>query len=247
MSRVVQAVLLSLLLHCALAGALAFALSRVSEPDALARLDLSSVELSFAEEERETLPARPVPAGSVPRQEKSVPVPEKREAPSVDDVTPPLPPVPEAVPLPQPDSAAPPVFEPPPVRPPEPREDAVEETRKPTSAETSDAVSAPGSVPQAAAPRQARIDAQPKLRQRLKPDYPADARRRGEEGDVALEIEVTDRGRVEAVRVVRSSGFPDLDAAAVKAVRKARLTPAKAGDRSVASTARLTVRFRLRE
>ena len=37
-----------------------------------------------------------------------------------------------------------------------------------------------------------------------------------------------------------------LDAAALKAVRAARFTPAKSGGEAVASTARLTLTFRLR-
>ena len=69
---------------------------------------------------------------------------------------------------------------------------------------------------------------------------------RGEQGDVVLEIEVSASGSVERVAVVASSGYPELDEAASRAAKAARFEPAKSGGRAVASTARLTLTFRLR-
>ncbi len=96
------------------------------------------------------------------------------------------------------------------------------------------------------APRQARIDAPPRPTREIRPDYPKGARLRGEEGAVVLELHVTSRGRADVVRVVGTSGFEELDLAAVKAVKAARFTPAKASGANVDSTARLTLLFKLR-
>ena len=95
------------------------------------------------------------------------------------------------------------------------------------------------------APRQARVDAPPKPLKTIKPDYPRNARQRGEEGDVGLEISINERGRVDSVSVVSSSGYAELDAAAVHAVQKARFMPAMAGRTAVSSTAHLTITFRI--
>jgi len=111
------------------------------------------------------------------------------------------------------------------------------------------AVEAPPPAPAVApapAPRQARIDAPPSPRRTIKPAYPEGARRRGEEGNVTLELSVNAAGGVDEVAVLVSSGFAELDAAAVKAARAARFTPAKSGGRAVSSRAHLTLEFRLK-
>jgi len=96
------------------------------------------------------------------------------------------------------------------------------------------------------APRQAKVDAPPKLRRNIKPDYPRESRQRGEQGTVTLEIDVNAQGMADDVRVAQSSGYPLLDEAAVKAARSARFSSAKSEGRSVASTARLTLNFKLK-
>lgn len=104
----------------------------------------------------------------------------------------------------------------------------------------------PAAPPVAAvAPRQARVDAPPRPWRSIRPDYPKSARLRGEQGNVLLEFRVDVKGVVESVSVVMSSGFPELDAAALRAVRQARFRPAESAGRPVASTARLTLSFRL--
>ena len=100
--------------------------------------------------------------------------------------------------------------------------------------------------PPAAAPRQAKIDAPPRPTRSIRPNYPRGARRRGEQGEVELEIRVNAGGDVDDVRVVESCGFAELDEAAVRAARGATFSPAKAGGEPVASTARLRLAFRLR-
>ena len=96
------------------------------------------------------------------------------------------------------------------------------------------------------APRQARLDAPPKPKRNIRPDYPKGARQRGEQGDVILEIRVNAEGTVDDVKVVTSSGFAELDEAAVKAARAAKFSPARSGHVPVASTARLKLQFKLK-
>lgn len=221
--RILRFLLLSALIHAALAAGVAWCLSVSSGPKVLATLDLSSVELSFAEEEREVAPST-VPtvssrSGADQAVSKAVPVPSV-EMPPEDGVVavPPTPPTPEIAsrePLPE-------------------------------KLEIVDAVSAPAPSVPAAAPRQAHVDAPPRPQRAIRPDYPRAARQRGEQGDVVLEIDVAADGSVSSVRVATSSGFADLDAAALKAVKSARFSPAKSGDRAVASHARLTLSFKLK-
>ena len=186
-------------------------------PTAIATLDLSSVDLSFAEDEDETaavsptMPAMPEVEPPKPREEKPP------EAERADD---PLPP----------DPTAPKLAEP------EPEREQMETPNIPPPAPPAPAV----------APKQAKIDAPPKPHKAIKPDYPKGARQRGEQGEVILEIRVNAAGIVDRVDIVSSCGFPELDEAAVRAARAARFTPAKSGGAPVASTARLKLDFKLK-
>lgn len=94
--------------------------------------------------------------------------------------------------------------------------------------------------------QQAKVDAPPSPEHAIRPDYPSRARRRGEQGDVVVEIDVSAAGRVDRVRVVESCGFRELDEAAVKAVRAATFRPARRGAEPMASAARLKLSFRLK-
>ena len=199
-------------------------------PTTLATLDLSSVELSFAEEDDATAsvaPAMPAP----PPLEPPVPPEEKPPEAAMPDEPPP--PDPDAPSIPEPE------LEHERMETPEvPPEEKPKDVEKPREAE-------PPPAP-AVAPKQAKVDAPPKPRKAIRPEYPKGARQRGEQGDVVLEIRVGESGAVERVEVVSSCGFPELDDAAVRAAKAARFTPAKSGSRSVASTARLTLTFRLK-
>lgn len=93
---------------------------------------------------------------------------------------------------------------------------------------------------------QARVDAPPRSRRAIRPEYPKGARQRGEQGNVILEIEIGADGVCVAAKVAVSCGFAELDAAAVKAALAARFVPAKAGNSPVSSVARLTLSFRLK-
>jgi TonB family protein len=59
--------------------------------------------------------------------------------------------------------------------------------------------------------------------------YPMSARARGVTGATTLLVTVSRSGRLEAVRVVESSGVASLDAANLRAARSAKLPPAPAG------------------
>lgn len=226
-------VILSILLHALLAAGVAGVLEWASaSPDVLAQLDLSSVELSFAEKEDDAAAVQPVPSSA-----HAAPVPEVRPQeplPPTAEPSPTPPPEPEALRLPEPQP------EPSPLQTPERPKPPEETPPKPVAP-------SPAAQPvAAAAPRQARIDAPPRPRRSLSPDYPKGARLRGEQGDVTLEIRVSAHGTVESVGIVVSSGFRELDAAAEKAVRAARFTPAQSTGRAVPATVRVTLSFRLR-
>ena len=186
-------------------------------PTTIATLDLSSVDLSFAEDEDETAAVSPtMPA----MPEVEPPKPREEKPPEAERAEDPLPP----------DPAAPKLAEP------EPEREQMETPNIPPPSPPAPAV----------APKQAKIAAPPKPHKTIKPDYPKGARQRGEQGDVVLEIRVNAAGIVDRVDVVSPSGFPELDEAAVRAARTARFTPAKSGGSPVASTARLTLNFKLK-
>jgi protein TonB len=77
------------------------------------------------------------------------------------------------------------------------------------------------------------------------PGYPESARRRGEQGRVVLRVDVSADGLPADVTVAEGSGFPNLDAAALGAVRQWRFVPATRGGTPVAATAQVPIRFRL--
>ncbi len=92
----------------------------------------------------------------------------------------------------------------------------------------------------------AKIEAEAILRSSIEPDYPAAARRRGEEGRVELDISVSGSGEVTGVKLALSSGHPLLDEAAARAAAKASFHPARSGGEAVASQVRLPIVFRLK-
>ena len=206
------ALLISILIHGLIAAALIAYLEYAPHPDVLATLDLSSVELSFAEQVEETAAV----ASQLATVGRTVPSPPQEEKPPEVKPERRLPPDPSA-----------PKF-------PEPKEEPRQLIPHPSTL-----------IPQPA-PRQARLDAPPKPKRNIKPDYPKGARQRGEQGDVILEIRVNAEGTVDDVKVATSSGFAELDEAAVKAARAAKFSPARSGHDPVASTARLKLQFKLK-
>lgn len=77
--------------------------------------------------------------------------------------------------------------------------------------------------------------------------YPPEARRRGEEGNVAVRFTVEPSGQVVAVAVVHSSGSPRLDAAAEALLRNASLPPFEASMPRTPITTTVELRYRLND
>jgi protein TonB len=87
----------------------------------------------------------------------------------------------------------------------------------------------------------------PKKRAAVAPEYPPTLKAQGIEGDVVLELSIDEIGDVRAVRLVKSSGHPELDAAATKASAAERWSPATRCGDPVSDVITFTVRFRLTE
>jgi protein TonB len=87
--------------------------------------------------------------------------------------------------------------------------------------------------------------APPRLLSEVKPDYTEDARRRGLEGEVVLEIVVRRDGRVGDVRVMKGLGA-GLDQQAVQAVRRWQFAAATRKGRPVDVIVEVAVEFKLR-
>jgi protein TonB len=77
------------------------------------------------------------------------------------------------------------------------------------------------------------------------PRYPAAARKAGWEGLVVARVRVDTRGRAVSVFIRESSGYPLLDQAVTRAVRKWMFTPATQAGKAIDSFHDVKVRFRL--
>ena len=75
--------------------------------------------------------------------------------------------------------------------------------------------------------------------------YPESARDQGEEGHAVLRFVVERSGRVASFAVIKSSGYPDLDAALDTMMRGATLPPCPAGMEQPSIEVAVTIRFSL--
>jgi periplasmic protein TonB len=75
--------------------------------------------------------------------------------------------------------------------------------------------------------------------------YPEQARERGEKGEAVLQFTVDRSGRVLRFAVIRSSGYPDLDAAVENMMRDASLPPFAADMPEPSITVSVGIRFSL--
>ena len=80
-----------------------------------------------------------------------------------------------------------------------------------------------------------------------KPPYPAVSRRMAEEGTVLLLVHILADGRVDEVKLKRSSGFPRLDDSAMKTVRHWRYVPAKRNGKPIPYWYAQPIRFSLND
>jgi protein TonB len=85
------------------------------------------------------------------------------------------------------------------------------------------------------------------LSRNRKPDYPAEARRRGLQGQALLRVEISAAGTPADVQLVTSSGYSILDQAALAAVKEWRFAPATVDGKPVSGAVEIPVRFRLDE
>ena len=81
---------------------------------------------------------------------------------------------------------------------------------------------------------------------RITPVYPRSARRKGREGCVTLEVRVSPEGNVVDATIVATSGFADLDHAALDAASSARFAHATQDDTPIEGCVRLTFDFKLK-
>lgn len=75
--------------------------------------------------------------------------------------------------------------------------------------------------------------------------YPAGPRRRGEEGLLKLAVTIAAGGQAQSWRLVESTGYPSLDAAAPCVLEKLRFNAARESGRAVQSEVILPIAFRL--
>jgi TonB family protein len=86
----------------------------------------------------------------------------------------------------------------------------------------------------------------PRIVKEVRALYTDEARRRGIEGDVVLEVIVTQAGTVDRVRVVRGLGA-GLDQNAIAAVKQWRFDPARRQGAPVDVVVEVSVEFRMRD
>jgi TonB family protein len=89
------------------------------------------------------------------------------------------------------------------------------------------------------------VDA-PRVIREVRALYTDEARRRGIEGDVVLELIVTQAGTVDRVRVVRGLGA-GLDQSAIAAVKQWRFEPARRQGAPVDVVVDISIEFRMRD
>ena len=117
------------------------------------------------------------------------------------------------------------------------------------NAERPAATQPPAAAPAAAAPPQISASWQHALAAWLASHkvYPEEARRRDEQGNVTLRFTVEPSGRVAEVAVVRGSGSPRLDAAAVAMLHGASLPPFDPSMHQVPITATVQIHYALED
>ncbi|WP_053268668.1 energy transducer TonB [Pseudomonas chlororaphis] len=186
-----------------------------------------------------TPPAPPTPEPPPP------PPPPEPEQPVEDEDA--LKPPPKPVEKPKPIEKPRPVEKPKPVKKPEPPKTPAPPAPAPPAAPAAPSQPAAAPAP-AAAPGPVKESAAVSGLASLgnpPPEYPSLALRRNWEGTVVLRIKVLPNGRAGSVEVTRSSGKPQLDEAAVAAVKNWKFIPAKRGDTPIEGFATQTIDFKL--
>ena len=89
-------------------------------------------------------------------------------------------------------------------------------------------------------------EAIPIYRSNPSPKYPRAARIRGYQGNVLLDVLVTKNGKVNDLKIFKSSGYPILDKAATSTVKRWLFEPGMIGDERVDMWVRVPIRFELK-
>jgi len=90
-------------------------------------------------------------------------------------------------------------------------------------------------------------EARPLYRSNPSPKYPKLARIRGYQGNVLLDVLVNKDGKVNDLKIFRSSGYPLLDRAASSSVKHWLFEPGMIGEENVDMWVRVPIRFELKE
>lgn len=191
-----------------------YALTQI-EPGKIMAGDGKPMEVSFVTD------APPSQNEQIQEQAKpEEPQPEVPEPPQLESMV--QPPEPDLPPPEFPVSPPPPpkpVVAPPPKPRPQPQQ-AAPASPNPSSNPT------PNPAPAAAAPGPTQLsESQIAFINRPNPDYPVRSRRAGHQGQTMVKFLIEPSGRPSQVTVEKSSGYPDLDAAAVSGVKAALLRP----------------------
>lgn len=89
-------------------------------------------------------------------------------------------------------------------------------------------------------------EAKPLYRSNPSPKYPRIARIRGYQGNVLLDVLVNQNGKVNDLKIYKSSGYPILDRAAISSVKHWLFEPGMIGENKVNMWVRVPIRFELR-
>lgn len=128
--------------------------------------------------------------------------------------------------------------------------DPAQAQRAPAQQPAPGASAAPGSGVQRVASHIPTRDTQFEKPKRLKPnrpEFPAELKAQGIEGDVVVRVDIAASGQVTGVTIVRSSGYPAFDAAAKHAAASERFAPALRDGSAVPFTLSYSYRFRIEE
>lgn len=125
---------------------------------------------------------------------------------------------------------------------------AVTERTSSEPLETAEAVAPPAAKPKRSTPpMQEVISTEPRFaRPPTAPVYPAQARRRQQQGTVWVEVRLDARGQQVALAVLRSSRVPSLDQAALAAVKKWQFLPEEHNGVGVPSRVQIPIEFAIK-
>lgn len=142
-------------------------------------------------------------------------------APPLKVTSPSTPPTPTPKPQPQP-----------PALQPSPNQAATNSNAPLTTSNATASATITAASPAATSPAPAKVELPTHVAaylQNPKPDYPALSVRRGEQGQVVLNVLIGVEGKAQKAEIIKSSGFERLDAAALATVLRWRYVPGKRG------------------